>query len=187
MTPDNLIIEDFDFSRYEITRIYPLGGKTVIQIGEPISETPRNTLLSKIDDLEHDYKILEEEKESAESELEKAEKELNDLEEKHEEELDKIESSLESAEQFLGIETSERLIHRRIAELTRKIDENFQSEKVSGLEIDNNALADTIFRQEQTIANQDQKIADLERELKICSQDASYWAARAKQSEALKK
>jgi hypothetical protein len=158
MTPDNLIIEDFDFFQYPITRIYPLGGKTVIQIGEPISETPRNALSSKIDDLEHDYKILEEEKESAESELEKAEKELNYLEEKHEEELDKIESSLESAEQFLGIETSERLIHRRICELARKIEENLQSEKVAGLEIDNRALCDTIEKQARIIAKLEEKL-----------------------------
>lgn len=158
MNPDNLIIEDFDFARYEITRIYQLGGKTVIQISEPLSEKPRKTLLDEIDDLKHDCKIFEEEKESAEKELEKAEKELNDLEEKHNEELDKIENSLESAEQFLGIKTSERFIHRRIAEFARKIDESFQSEKVSGLEIDNRALCDTIERQDQTIADLTEKL-----------------------------
>lgn len=158
MTADQLIIEDFDFSQYPIVRIYPLGNKTVIQIGEASYETPRKALLDEIDDLKHDCKIFEEEKESAESELEKAEKELNDIEEKHSEELDKIEGSLESAEQFLGIETSERTIHRRICELARKIDESFQSEKVSGLELDNRALAYTITEQDKTIAELTEKL-----------------------------
>lgn len=158
MNPDNLIIEDFDFSRYPIVRIYPLGGKTVIQIGEPLYETPRNLLLDEIEDLKHDYKILEEEKENVEKELEKAEKELNNLEEQHNEELDKIENSLESAEQFLGIKTSERLVHRRIAEFARKIEESLQSEKVSGLEIDNRALCDTIEKQDQIILDLTEKL-----------------------------
>lgn len=158
MNPTNLIIEDFDFFRYPITRVYTLGDKTVIQIGESLSEKPKKSLLSEIDDLKHDCKIFEEEKESAESELEKAEKELNDLEEKHAEELDKIEDSVDSAEQFLGIKTSERLIHRRICELARKIDETFQSEKVSGLEIDNRSLCDTIERQDAIIADLTEKL-----------------------------
>lgn len=158
MNPDNLIIEDFDFSRYPIVRVYPLVGKTVIQIGEPLSEKSKSALQSQIDDLEHNLAVIEKEKESAESKLEKAEKELNDLEEKHEKELDKIEGSLESAEQFLGIKTSERLIHRRICELARKIDETFQSEKVSGLEVDNRALCDTIEKQDQIILDLTEKL-----------------------------
>lgn len=162
MNPDNLIIEDFDFSRYPITRIYSLGGKTVIQIDESLSDNPKNVLQSEIDDLKNDLEVIEEEKESAESELEKAEKELNNLEEKHNEELDKIESSLESAENFLGIKTTERLIHRRIAEFARKIEENLQSEKVSGLEIDNRALCDTIEKQDQIIADLTEKLAKWE-------------------------
>lgn len=158
MTPDQLIIEDFDFSHYPIVRVYSLGGKTVIQIGEPLSEKTRKSLFNEIDDLKHDYKVLEREKESAESELEKAEKKFDELQEKHEKELDKIEDSLESAEKIFGIKTTERLIHYRILELARKIEENFQSEKVSGLEIDNRALCDTIEKQDQIIADLTEKL-----------------------------
>lgn len=129
-----------------------------IHVGESSGGKTWKSLLSEIDDLKHDCKVFEEEKESAESELEKAEKELEDLEEKHEEELSKIEDSLESAEQFLGIKTSERLIHRRICELARKIEENFEPEKISGLEIDNRALASTITDQNEIIANLEKRL-----------------------------
>jgi len=152
MTADQLIIEDFDFSRYPITRIYPLGGKTVIQIGESLSEKPKKLLLDKIDELEHDLEVAEEEKESAESELEKAEKELTDTEEKHEEYLHKIDCALESAEFNLKIDTSSRHSYDRISEIAAIL-----SEKIEELEL-NRALADTIFRQEQTIAKLEEQL-----------------------------
>lgn len=160
MTADQLIIEDFDFCQYPITRIYPLGNKTVIQIGEASCETPRKTLLDEINDLKHDCKIFEEEKESAESELEKAEselekaeKELNSLEEKHGEELDKIEGALESAEHQLGIDTSSRWIQDRIEEFAVIL-----SEKIEELELDNRALASTITDQNEIIANLEKRL-----------------------------
>lgn len=160
MNPDNLIIEDFDFLQYPITRIYPLGGKTVVQIGESLYEKPKSVLQSEIDDLEHNLAVIEEEKENAEKELEKAEKELNDLEEQHNKELDKIENSLESAEQFLGIKTSERLIHRRITELSDKIEEKFDAlkEEISRLRVDNTALAWNIEQQDQALAKLEENI-----------------------------
>lgn len=65
MTADQLIIEDFDFCQYPIVRLYPLGNKTVIQIGESLYEKPKNVLQSEIDDLEHNLSVIEEEKESA--------------------------------------------------------------------------------------------------------------------------
>lgn len=153
MTPESLIIEDFDFQQYPIVRLYPLGNKTVIQIGEPLYETPRNLLLDEIEDLKHDYKILEEEKESAESELEKAEKELSEVEEKHNEELDKIEDSLDSAEILLDVKTSSRWIQDRIEEFA-----GILSEKIEELELNNRALA-------STISDQNEIIADLEKRL----------------------
>ena len=89
MNLNSLIIEDFDFLRYPIVRIYPLGSKTVIQIGESPNEKPKSVLQSEIDDLEHNLAVTEEEKENAEKELEKAEKEFDELQEKHEKELQK--------------------------------------------------------------------------------------------------
>ena len=153
MTADQLIIEDFDFCQYPITRIYPLGNKTVIQIGEASYETPRKTLLDEIDDLKHNCKIFEEEKESAESELEKAEKELNDLEKKHGEELDKIEETLESAEHKLGISTSSRWIQDRIEEFAANV-----FEQIEELKLDNRALASTITDQNEIIANLEKRL-----------------------------
>lgn len=156
------IIQDYEFNEYPVVRTYPLGNKMVIQIGDSTRGEPKKVLLDKISDLEGDYEILQEEKKDTEKELEKAEKELNQIEEKHNEELDKIENSLESAEQFLGIETSERAIHRRIAEFARKIDERLQSEEVSGLEIDNRALCDTIEKQDQIILDLTEKLTKWE-------------------------
>lgn len=153
MTPESLIIEDFDFQQYPIVRLYPLGNKTVIQIGEASYETPRKALLDEIDDLKHDCKIFEEEKESAESELEKAKKELNDLEGKHGKELDKIEEALESAEHKLGIDTSARWIQDRIEEFAAIL-----AEKIEELELDNRALASTITDQNEIIANLEKRL-----------------------------
>lgn len=168
MNAENLIIEDFDFARYEIVRIYPLGKKTVIQIGEASYETPRKALLDEIDDLKHDCKIFEEEKESAESELEKAEKELNDLEDKHEEYLHKIDCAIESAEFNLKIDTSSRHSYDRISEIAAKVSQQFESleeerehfkEIIRGLEVDNNALCDTITRQDERIIELEKLLA----------------------------
>lgn len=153
MTPESLIIEDFDFCQFPIVRIYPLGDKTVIQIGESLSEKPIKTLLDEIDDLKHDCKIFEEEKESAESELEKAEKELEDLEDKHDIELSKIECALESAEHKLGVYTSSRWIQDRIEEFA-----GILSEKIEEFELDNRALASTVEEQNKTIADLEEQL-----------------------------
>lgn len=131
-----------------------------IHVGESSSGETWKSLSDEIDDLKHDCKVFEEEKESAESKLEDAEKDLEDLKEKYNEELDEIEDSLESAERFLFIKTSERSIHRRICELARKIEEKFDSleeeresfkEEIRGLQVDNRALCDTITRQDERI------------------------------------
>lgn len=167
MNPNNLIIEDFDFSRYPITRIYSLGGETVIQIDESLSDNPKNVLQSEIDDLKDDLADVKKEKESAESELEKAEKELNNLQENHEEYLHKIDCALESAEFNLKIDTSSRHSFDRISEIAAKISQQFESleeeredfkETIRGLKVDNTALADTISNQDQIIADLTEKL-----------------------------
>jgi hypothetical protein len=35
MTPENILVQDFDFSEYPVIRSYQMGEKTVIQIGSP--------------------------------------------------------------------------------------------------------------------------------------------------------
>lgn len=120
---EKLIVECLNGEEFPVEKVYSVSGRASaikILVG---GDGKTNKLLDKIDDLEHDLKVSEEEKESAESELEKVEKELYEIEEKHQKELDKIENYLENAEQFLGFKTSERLIHYRIEELARKINE----------------------------------------------------------------
>lgn len=120
-----IIIEDHEGQEYLIDKIYEVKGRAG-GIKILVFDAEKQEMGESLRDLEHDYKILKEEKETAESELEKAEKELDEIEEKHEEELNKIENSLESAERFFGIKTSERFIHHRIAEFSRKLEETFE-------------------------------------------------------------
>lgn len=124
--PENIIVEFHDGTELPVEKIYYVGGRAEC-FKVLVDDWPGINLQSELDDLKRDCKIFEEEKESAESELEKAEKDLAENDQKHNEELDKIEDSLESAEQFLGIKTSERSIRHRIAEFARKINEKFDS------------------------------------------------------------
>lgn len=117
---EKLIVECSNGEEFSIEKVYSVSGRASaikILVG---GEGKTNKLLDKIDDLEHDLKVSEEEKETAESNLEKAE-------ENHEEYLQKIDSAIESAEFNLGIDTSSRHSYDRINELVRKIYQKFES------------------------------------------------------------
>jgi len=172
MTPDNLIIEDFDFCQYPITRIYPLGGKTVIQIGEPSTESSRKALEDKLFDLQCDYDSMEKERDELSNELEsigdsssvKADREeLQRLEDA----FDQIEQSISDFATDADIRptTNEAdnidMLHEKYTELKKELDE--ADETIGGMRIDNNALAYTIFRQEQTIAKLEELLAAKEK------------------------
>ena len=82
MNLNSLIIEDFDFTRYPITQIYPLADKTVIQIGEcSILGLTKKDLLAKIESLEDKVSEYQEDSgnlESANDELEYKNENLQD-------------------------------------------------------------------------------------------------------------
>jgi DNA repair ATPase RecN len=117
---EKLIVECSNGEEFPIEKVYSVSGRASaikILVGD---EGKTNKLLDKIDDLEHDLKVSEEEKETAEFNLEKAG-------ENHEEYLQKIDSAIESAEFNLGIDTSSRHSYDRINELARKIYQKFES------------------------------------------------------------
>lgn len=118
--PHGIVVECSNGEEFPVEKIYKVSGRASaikILIG---GDGTTNKLLDKIDNLEHDLKVSEEEKETAESNLEKAE-------ENHEEYLQKIDSAIESAEFNLGINTSSRHSYDRINELARKIYQKFES------------------------------------------------------------
>lgn len=166
MTPDKLIIQDFEFQEYPIVKTYKLGDKTVIQIDN--EHLSRNKLSDDLDRLQSDYDALEKEKDELSDELEsigdaatvKAHKEeLQRLEEA----FDRIEGVISHfaadagvclvADDVLNIDT----LHEKYLDLKKELDE--ADEIIGGFRVDNTALAHTIFRQEQTIARLEEKLA----------------------------
>jgi hypothetical protein len=79
MNTGTLIVEDFDFNRYPISRTYPLGDKTVIQISETSAGSTKNSLLDQIEYLEDEirnYEQIKSDLEDSNDELESANEEL---------------------------------------------------------------------------------------------------------------
>lgn len=166
MTPDKLIIQDFEFQEYLIIRTYKLGDKTVIQIDNEYLS--RNELSDDLDRLQSDYDRLEKEKDELSDELEsigdaatvKANKEeLQRLEDV----FDQIEQAVSSFATSADIRSTTNeadnidMLHEKYSALQNEVED--LTEDVRGLRVDNTALADTVFRQEQTIARLEEKLA----------------------------
>lgn len=164
----NTIIEDYDFSQYPIVRTYKLGDKTVIQIGQPIGLLSWKEIEANLDRLQHDHDLLEKERDELSDELEsigdaatvKADKE----------ELQRLEDAFAQIEQAVsGFATSADIrpttneadnidmLHEKYSVLQNEVED--LTEDIRGLRVDNKILADTVFRQEQTIARLEEKLA----------------------------
>ena len=155
MNPDDLIIEDFNFCQYPIVRLYPLGNKTVIQIGEVSFDKSRSELLDEIDDLNKGISGLEYEI----KELESSGDDLEAEKEKLNEQIDSAFLLLE--ENFDYLPDYSETIGWNITALKDFLNNKARSnaeweeleEKIAGLKIDNRALASTIADQNETIAD----------------------------------
>lgn len=143
-----IIVELQDGTEIPVQKIYHVGGRAEC-IKVLILDKEKDDFLRKIRELEHDYKVSEDEKDNAESELENAEKQLAEIEEKHENYLQNIDSALENVEEILEIKTSSRNSYDRIDELAEKIKSEFDflneereklEERIRELEVDNKAL-----------------------------------------------
>ncbi|MBV6512123.1 MAG: hypothetical protein FMNOHCHN_01613 [Ignavibacteriaceae bacterium] len=145
-----LIVECSNGEEFPVEKIYHVSGQaSAVKIligGEGIT----NKLLVKIDELKEELENYQEELKSAERALDSTEEDLRDAKEKHEEYLQKIDSALESAEFKLGIKTSSRHSFDRIDEIAEILDEKIRElenekdllgEEISGLKVDNRALA----------------------------------------------
>lgn len=153
MNPNNLIIEDFDFQQYPVVRVYPLGGKTVVQISEPTSEKNRNQLHDEIETLEEQNSSLEEEIKDLEGENEDLKKDKDKLDEQ----LDSAFSALDSHEVGeLGLQYNVDYKASLNENLWKLI--NLLQEEIGSLRIDNRALASTINEQDKTIADLTEKL-----------------------------
>jgi len=165
MDTTKLIIEDFDFSRYEITRTYPLGNKTVIQIGESLNSSSKSDLEDKIHDLGVDISGLEKEVkelEEANDDLEEANDDLESKNGKLEDQIDDCFLAITDGFTTFLIDYSASLAEN-ISNLDYHIKKEWLNpddadEKFAELEIDNRALAHTIERQ-------DLEIQELKRQL----------------------
>lgn len=145
-----LIVECSDGEEFPVEKVYSVSGRAAavkILIG---GEGITNKLLIKIDELKEELENYQEELKSAERALDSAEEDLRDAKEKHEEYLQKIDSALEFAEFKLGIKTSSRHCYDRINEIAEILDEKirelenektFLEDEISGLKVDNRALA----------------------------------------------
>lgn len=147
--PRGIVIELFDGTELPIEKIYHVGGRAEC-FKILVNDNERQNLRKQIGDLQHDCSVYEEEKQDAERALDSAEEDLRDAKEKHEEYLQKIDSALESAEFNLGINTSSRHSYDRIDEIAKILDEkirelenekDFLADEISGLKVDNRALA----------------------------------------------
>lgn len=150
--PENIIVEFHDGTELPVEKIYYVGGRAEC-FKVLVDDWPGINLQSELDDLKRDCKIFEEEKESAESELEKAEKELAESEQKYEKELEIIQSALDTAQERLGIGTSQRFIQDQIDDLFAKIVDKISllEEKIEGLTVDNRAMAWNLEKLEKQI------------------------------------
>ena len=118
--PQNIVVELYDGTELPIEKIYYIGGKSQtfkILTCDPLREKRE----SELEDLKHDYEILQKEEKDAQREIVKWERECFNLDEKHEKELNEIENSIEDLELQLGIKTSARSIKGRIEELAEKL------------------------------------------------------------------
>lgn len=147
--PQNIFVEFKDGRELPVEKIYYIGGKSKT-FKVLISDENKAKDDALIEDLKHDYKILQEEEKDAQREINRLEEELEKRSGKHEEYLQKIDNALETAELDLKIETSARHCYDRIAELAEKIAAKFDSmeeeresfkEKIRLLEVENKALA----------------------------------------------
>ena len=174
MTPDKLIIQDFEFQEYPVDRVYSLGGKMVIQISEPTDGPSNKVLAEKLDSLQHDYDLLEKERDELSDELksigshEQVKSDKDELESLRDS-FDQIEQSISSFATNADIRptTNEAdnidMLHEKYMEL-QNLAEGLDDE-ISGLKVDNRALADAVFRQEQTIARLEELLAAKEKQL----------------------
>lgn len=153
MNPNNLIIEDFDFLQYPIAQTYQLGGKTVIQISEPKVERSRAELLREVDDLKSEVSGLETDVEDLENEVEDTKRKRDELD-------DQIDSAFSLlADHFDYFPDYSETIGWNITSLKNFLNNKARSdaeweeleEKISGLELDNRALCDTV---EKLLKNQ---------------------------------
>lgn len=121
--PQNIVVELEDGTELTIEKIYYIGGKSKtfkILTCDPL----RKKRESELEDLKHDYEILQKEEKDAQREVVKMEDELSDSYEKYEKYekvLNEIENSIEDLELQLGIQTSARSIKGRIEELAEKL------------------------------------------------------------------
>lgn len=162
MNPDKLIIEDFDFARYEITRIYPLGDKTVIQIGESSGGSSKSQLEDKIHDLEEEISSLEKQNKELEESNDETESKFEKLDNQMDESFGLLEELFGFTPDF-GVPMTVNLSDLR-DHINRQEKSNAQwedlEEQVAGLELDNRALADTIERQDFKIEALEQELAN---------------------------
>lgn len=118
--PQNIFVEFKDGRELPVEKIYYIGGKSQT-FKVLISDENKAKDDALIEDLKHDYKILQEEEKDAQREIERWERECLNSDEKHEKELNEIENAIEDLELQLGIQTSARSIKGRIEELTKKL------------------------------------------------------------------
>ena len=161
MNPSNLIIEDFDFQQYPVVRVYPLGGKTVVQISEPTSEKSRNQLHDEIEELEEQNSSLEEEIKDLEGENEDLKKDKDKLDEQ-------LNGSFELLEEIFGFtpdfhETMQKNLWALKDFINNRARSNAEferlEEEIAGLQLDNRALASTIDKQDETISDLTEQLA----------------------------
>lgn len=170
LTPKNveIVVQDFNFGEYSIERAYKLGDKLMIQVEYLGDEKSAEELQTELDSLQNDYAALEKERDELSRELEsigdaatvKADKEeLQRLEDA----FNQIEQAVSSFATSADIRptTNEAnnidMLHEKYMEL-QNMAESLDDE-IGGLKVDNNALCDTIFRQEQTIARLEEQLA----------------------------
>jgi len=155
MNPTNLIIEDFDFYRYPITRVYILGDKTVIQIEEANYPESRDQLYDKVEDLEEQNSSLEEKIKDLEGENEDLKKDKDKLDEQLNESFDLLESVFGFTRDFH--ETMQKNLCALKVFLNNKARSDAEwedlEEELRGLQVDNRALASTIDEKDKTISD----------------------------------
>lgn len=153
---EKLIVECSNGEEFPIEKVYSVSGRASaikILVG---GEGKVNKLLDKIDDLEDSVSFFEEENKTLTKDLENWREiastpfEIKERLENLENECDNVQTAIENLEYKLGIKTKCRHTFNRIDELTEiletKIQElenekNFLEDEISGLKVDNRALA----------------------------------------------
>lgn len=162
MNQDNLIIEDFDFSQYPVTRIYPLGDKTVIQIGESSNTLSKRNLIIEVEELKDVVSILEKENKELEEATDEAQSKFEKLDNQMDESFDLLEKLFGFTPDFgvpMTVNLSDLRDHINRQERSKAQWEDLE-EQIAGLELDNRALADTIERQDFKIEALEQELAN---------------------------